>query len=65
VFEGVLEGRILEMGRGRNGFGYDPVFLAAGQERTLAEMPLAEKNRMSHRARAFASAAAFLASDPA
>jgi XTP/dITP diphosphohydrolase len=65
VFEGVLEGRILEMGRGRNGFGYDPVFLAAGQEQTLAEMPLAEKNRMSHRARAFASAAAFLASDPA
>lgn len=65
VFEGLVEGRILEVGRGANGFGYDPVFLAAGEDRTLAEMPLAEKNRMSHRARAFASAAAFLVSDPA
>ena len=50
VAEGVLEGRIAARPRGSGGFGYDPVFEAAG--RTLAEMTPEEKNRISHRAEA-------------
>jgi XTP/dITP diphosphohydrolase len=50
--EGVLEGRITLAPRGQNGFGYDSVFEVAGQERTLAEMDSAEKNAISHRAKA-------------
>ncbi len=49
---GRLSGRILEQGRGGDGFGYDPLFLVEEEGRTLAEMELAAKNRMSHRARA-------------
>lgn len=50
--EGKVEGRILAAPRGDQGFGYDPLFLVAGTDRTLAEMPLDEKNAVSHRARA-------------
>lgn len=50
--EGRLEGAISSAPRGTNGFGYDPVFVVAGMDRTLAEMGDAEKNRLSHRARA-------------
>lgn len=50
VVEGVLDGSITEEPRGDGGFGYDPVF--AVDDRTLAEMPSNEKNRVSHRARA-------------
>ena len=50
VVEGVLEGRITTECRGSDGFGYDPIFEVDG--RTLAEIPLEEKNRISHRARA-------------
>ncbi len=50
--EGVLEGVIADAPRGTNGFGYDPVFVPAGGTRTLAEMTDAEKNAISHRARA-------------
>jgi len=49
VFRGVLPGVIVEP-RGSGGFGYDPIFERDG--RTLAEIPLAEKSRISHRARA-------------
>jgi len=52
-FEGVLEGRILREKRGENGFGYDPVFLPGGSEKTLAELPTAQKNQISHRGKAF------------
>jgi XTP/dITP diphosphohydrolase len=52
IGEGVLEGRIVEAPRGRGGFGYDPVFEVAGDGRTLAEISSAEKNALSHRARA-------------
>ena len=50
--EGVLEGAIAEAPRGSGGFGYDPVFEVAGLGRTLAELVEAEKNAVSHRARA-------------
>jgi non-canonical purine NTP pyrophosphatase (RdgB/HAM1 family) len=60
VFVGKVWGRILPAPRGRNGFGYDPVFIPRGFTRTFAEMSLAEKNRLSHRSRAFLKLAAFL-----
>lgn len=50
--EGALEGRILEAPQGDGGFGYDPVFFVPEAGRTLAEMDLTEKNRISHRGRA-------------
>lgn len=49
TFEGIVRGRILTERRGLGGFGYDPVFLPEGSDRTLAEMSLDEKNRISHR----------------
>jgi len=49
---GACEGEILPEERGHQGFGYDPIFLVAGTGRTMAELSLAEKNRISHRARA-------------
>lgn len=51
--EGVLEGVIAQREVGTQGFGYDPVFFVPEAGRTLAEMPAAEKNRISHRAKAF------------
>jgi len=47
-FSGTIHGRIIMVPRGRGGFGYDPIFDVDG--RTLAELPLEEKNRISHRA---------------
>ena len=49
---GVLEGRIAEEPRGSEGFGYDPVFVPEGEERTVAELGNEWKLRTSHRARA-------------
>src|SRR5439155_10494462 len=49
---GVLEGRIAEEPRGSEGFGYDPVFVPDGEERTVAELGNEWKVRNSHRARA-------------
>ncbi len=51
-FEGRVCGRILDAPRGSGGFGYDPLFLVDGFDRTMAELPLAEKNRISHRGQA-------------
>lgn len=59
-FEGRVEGRITLQPSGTDGFGYDPVFMPDGKDRTFAEMPLQEKNGISHRARAFAKFKAFL-----
>lgn len=53
LFTGVCEGSILKERRGENGFGYDPVFLPKGYEKSFAEMDLEEKSKISHRARAF------------
>lgn len=59
-FEGICEGSIgLEM-KGENGFGYDPVFIPEGQNRTFAEMSREEKTRYSHRTKATAKLLAFL-----
>ena len=52
LFEGTVEGEIIDVRKGTEGFGYDPVFLADGYEQTFAEIPLSEKNMISHRARA-------------
>lgn len=52
---GAVEGAILEAERGAGGFGYDPLFVASGQDRTFAEMSAAEKATLSHRARAIAA----------
>ncbi len=60
LFEGVSEGRITEEKRGSQGFGYDPVFIPEGSDRTFAEMSLAEKNRFSHRKKATEKLVAFL-----
>lgn len=47
---GTWEGRIAVTPRGSGGFGYDPAFIPAGEQRTAAELPADEKNRVSHRA---------------
>ena len=49
-FEGLVYGTIIDSLRGSNGFGYDPVFVPDGFDKTFAEMELAEKNLISHRA---------------
>ena len=51
-FEGTVNGMILVKPRGQSGFGYDPLFVPKGYEITFAEMPAAEKNKISHRATA-------------
>jgi XTP/dITP diphosphohydrolase len=52
---GVCEGTVIRAPRGSGGFGYDPLFVVAGTDRTMAELSEDEKNRLSHRARAFAA----------
>lgn len=55
LFEGTCSGRIVSAPRGAHGFGYDPLFVPEGwHHRTFAELSAAEKNRISHRARALA-----------
>jgi XTP/dITP diphosphohydrolase len=53
VVQGVLEGSIAEAAAGTMGFGYDPVFVVPELGKTLAQLTPEEKNRISHRARAF------------
>ena len=50
--DGVLKGKIIKEPRGVKGFGYDPIFMPDGYDITLAEMPLEEKNLISHRGKA-------------
>jgi XTP/dITP diphosphohydrolase len=50
--EGYMNGRIIDQPRGDKGFGYDPLFMAEGESRTVAEMSEGEKNAISHRANA-------------
>jgi len=58
--EETVEGRIIREPRGTHGFGYDPIFLPDGFDRTQAEMSMEEKNAISHRGKALREAAAFL-----
>jgi XTP/dITP diphosphohydrolase len=60
LFEGIVKGTITHSKRGKEGFGYDPVFVPEGKTCTFAEMDLAEKNTVSHRARAFEKLKEFL-----
>ncbi len=62
VAEGVVRGRIADAPRGDGGFGYDPVFIPDGGDRTFAEMSAEEKHAISHRGRAFRALAAELTS---
>jgi XTP/dITP diphosphohydrolase len=59
-FEGICEGQIIAEKRGEKGFGYDPVFIPAGSEKTFAEMTMNEKNQYSHRKKATEKLVAFL-----
>ncbi len=63
-FEGISEGVIISEKKGDLGFGYDPVFLPDGSEKTYAEMELDEKNQYSHRRKAVEKMVAFLTSKP-
>ena len=58
TFEGRVDGRLVWPPRGGNGFGYDPVFAAAGRDRTFGEMAPGEKHAISHRSAAFSRLAA-------
>lgn len=60
LFEGICEGEITEMRQGTKGFGYDPVFRAAGAVKTFAELESHEKNEISHRGRAMQKLIRFL-----
>ncbi len=59
-FEGICEGKIVEVPSGREGFGYDPVFSPGDSEKTFAEMSLMEKGLYSHRKKAMDKLVAFL-----
>ncbi|MGF7218457.1 XTP/dITP diphosphohydrolase [Spirosoma lacussanchae] len=59
-FEGIFDGSIIDEPRGTGGFGYDPIFLPDGADRTLAELTMAEKTAISHRSRALAKMVAYL-----
>lgn len=59
-FEGVCRGNILTEKRGEKGFGYDPVFVPEGNNKTFAEISSEEKNKISHRGKAVMAFLAFL-----
>lgn len=60
IARGTWEGHIAHAARGHGGFGYDPVFIPAGERRTAAELSSAEKNAVSHRAQAVRALVAML-----
>ena len=60
LFEGIVQGKIIYERKGKNGFGYDPVFVPEGSDKTFAEMELHEKNSFSHRRKAMDKLTAFL-----
>jgi XTP/dITP diphosphohydrolase len=61
TFEGRVRGMLADAPRGAGGFGYDPLFVPDGHDRSLAEMTPSEKNRLSHRGRAWAACVGWLA----
>ena len=60
LFEGVVQGRIIDHEQGSEGFGYDPLFIPDGYDRTFAQMTTEQKNAVSHRARAVRKLADYL-----
>lgn len=60
LFEGIIEGSIIEEKIGTNGFGYDPIFVANGFDRTFAQLTIEEKSLISHRAIAVNKMTTFL-----
>jgi XTP/dITP diphosphohydrolase len=60
-FEGIVKGNIINEKRGSNGFGYDPLFVPEGMNKTFAELTEAEKNKISHRSLALQKLKEFLA----
>jgi XTP/dITP diphosphohydrolase len=60
IFEGTVEGYIIEEPKGSKGFGYDPVFVANNYTETFAQISIEEKNNISHRAKAFNKLKTFL-----
>jgi XTP/dITP diphosphohydrolase len=60
LFDGVCEGNIIEDQKGKQGFGYDPIFVPDGAGSSFAEMSMAEKNKYSHRKKAVAKLIDFL-----
>lgn len=60
LFEGAVHGNIIHNKRGGQGFGYDPIFIPNGYDKTFAELPLSEKNKISHRALAVKKLIAYL-----
>ncbi len=62
-FEGIVNGQITEFESGREGFGYDPIFMPDGYTKTFAELPLSEKNKISHRGNAVKKLVEFLNSN--
>jgi len=61
LFDGVCEGKIIFEPRGKNGFGYDPLFVPSGFDKTFAELGDDVKNRLSHRSKALEKMKAFFA----
>jgi XTP/dITP diphosphohydrolase len=64
IAQGILEGVIAETPAGTGGFGYDPVFIVPELGKTLAQLTPAEKNRTSHRAKAFARLKDIIQNEP-
>jgi XTP/dITP diphosphohydrolase len=60
IFEGIATGTILYTRRGHHGFGYDPIFVPDGENLSFSEMSFDEKNKISHRAKAFEKLKLFL-----
>jgi XTP/dITP diphosphohydrolase len=60
LFEGICNGKIVRERKGLEGFGYDPIFIPDGSNKTFAEMRLEEKSRFSHRKKATGKLVAFL-----
>ena len=64
IFDGAVEGRVIESPRGPGGFGYDPLFIPDGHDATFGELPAEVKNGISHRSRALAKFRAWLEARP-
>lgn len=62
TFEGIIEGVILKEQKGDKGFGYDPIFKPEGSHKSFGQMEMEEKNKFSHRARAFSNFMKYLES---